>query len=289
MSVSGKVTDEKGIGLPGVSVQIKGTNIGAVTDGNGLYSLSVPDELASKNLTFSYLGYVSQDISIAGKKTINVQLKAGGDNALEDVVVIGYGTQKRVSITGSVSTIDAKNIENKPVLNAYQALQGEAPNLIIQQSNLNPGSDVTVNIRGVGTLGDNTPLVVVDGIVGGNLNTINPNDIASVSVLKDAGSAAIYGSRAANGVILITTKAGKLNQKTTVSYNGSYGLQDANVLVHKVPAWQNAYYKNESLVNSGLSPAYTPDQIQQLKDQGEGTWKIENLLRTAPQQSHNVN
>ncbi|TBO41831.1 TonB-dependent receptor [Pedobacter kyonggii] len=289
MSVSGKVVDEKGIGLPGVSVQIKGTTVGAVTDANGIYSVSVPDNLASRSLTFSYLGYVSQDIPIAGRKTINVQLKAGGVNALDEVVVVGYGTQKRVSITGAVSTIDAKNIENKPVLNAYQALQGESPNLIIQQTNLNPGSNVTVNIRGVGTLGDNTPLVVVDGIVGGNLNTINPNDIASVSVLKDAGAAAIYGSRAANGVILITTKAGKLNQKTTVSYNGSYGIQDANVLVHKVPAWQNAYYKNESLVNSGLSPAYTPDQIQQLKDKGDGTWEIEHLLRDAPQQSHNVN
>ena len=289
ITLNGKVVDEKGIGLPGVSVQIKGTSIGAVTDANGNYSITVPDNLASRNLTFSYLGYVSQDIPIAGKKTINVQLKPGGESALDEVVVVGYGTQKRVSITGAVSTIDAKNIENKPVLNAYQALQGESPNLIIQQTNLNPGSNVTVNIRGVGTLGDNTPLVVVDGIVGGNLNTINPNDIASVSVLKDAGAAAIYGSRAANGVILITTKAGKLNQKTTISYNGSYGVQDANVLVHKVPAWQNAYYKNESLVNSGLSPAYTPDQIQQLKDQGDGTWNIENLLRTAPQQSHNVN
>ncbi|RDC56013.1 TonB-dependent receptor [Pedobacter chinensis] len=287
VTVSGKVVDEKGIGLPGVSVQIKGTSVGAVTDANGEYVISVPDNLVSRSLTFSYLGYVSQDIAIAGQKTINVQMKAGGENVLDDVVVVGYGVQKRVSVTGAINTIDAKNIENKPVLNAYQALQGEAPNLIIQQTNLNPGSNVTVNIRGVGTLGDNTPLVVVDGIVGGNLNTINPNDIASVTVLKDAGSAAIYGSRAANGVILITTKSGKLNQQTTVSYNGSYGIQDANVLVHKVPAWQNAYYKNESLVNSGLSPAYTPDQIQQLKDQGDGTWDIEHLLRTAPQQSHN--
>ncbi|KQS36286.1 TonB-dependent receptor [Pedobacter sp. Leaf194] len=289
ISITGKVLDEKNIGLPGVSVQIKGTSVGAVTDPSGAYSISIPENLSGRSLTFSYLGYLSEDVPIAGKRTINVQLKPSAANALEDVVVVGYGTQKRVSITGSVSTIDSKNIENKPVLNAYQALQGEAPNLIIQQSNLNPGSDVTVNIRGVGTLGDNTPLVVVDGIVGGNLNTINPNDIASVSVLKDAGSAAIYGSRAANGVILITTKAGKLNQATTVSYNGSYGIQDANVLVHKVPAWQNAYYKNESLVNSGLSPAYTPDQIQQLKDQGDGTWDIEHLLRTAPQQSHNIN
>ncbi|RNL51826.1 SusC/RagA family TonB-linked outer membrane protein [Pedobacter jejuensis] len=287
ITVKGKVTDEKGIGMPGVSVQIKGTNIGAVTDNNGLYTISVPDNMTTSTLTYSYLGYVSQEISIGGRTTINVQLKTDANNSLEDVVVVGYGVQKKVSVTGAINTIDAKNIENKPVLNVYQALQGESPNLIIQQSSLNPGSNVTVNIRGVGTLGDNTPLVVVDGIVGGNLNTLNPNDIASVTVLKDAGSAAIYGSRAANGVILVTTKAGKLNQKTAVSYNGSYGIQDANVLVKKVPAWENAYFKNESLVNSGLSPAYTPDQIQQLKDPGNGTWDIEHLLRKAPQQSHN--
>ena len=288
ITVSGKVVDEKGIGLPGVSVQIKGTTVGAITDASGLYSISVPDNLSTKSLTFSYVGYASQDVAIGGRTTINIQLKVEADTQLDDVVVVGYGVQKKVSVTGAINTIDSKNIENKPVLNVYQALQGESPNLIIQQSSLNPGSNVTVNIRGVGTLGDNTPLVVVDGIVGGNLSTLNPNDIASVTVLKDAGSAAIYGSRAANGVILVTTKSGKLNQKTSLSYNGSYGIQDANVLVHKVPAWENAYYKNESLVNSGLGPAYTPDQIQQLKDQGDGTWDIEHLLRVAPQQSHNV-
>ena len=287
VTIKGKVVDEKGIGLPGVSVQMKGSSVGAVTDANGLYTLSVPDNLATGSLTYSYLGYVSQEVAIGGRSTINIQLKTDANNSLNEVVVVGYGVQKKVSVTGAINTIDAKSIENKPVLNVYQALQGESPNLIIQQSSLNPGSNVTVNIRGVGTLGDNTPLVVVDGIVGGNLNTLNPNDIASVTVLKDAGSAAIYGSRAANGVILVTTKGGKLNQKTSVSYNGSYGIQDANVLVEKVPAWENAYYKNESLVNSGLSPAYTPDQIQQLKDQGNGTWDIEHLLHTAPQQSHN--
>lgn len=288
IGIKGKVVDEKGLPLPGVSVQIKGTSIGTVTDSNGNYSLSIPDNMASRSLTFSFLGYISQEAVIGSRRTINIGLKVDNGNELNDVVIVGYGTQKRLSITGAVNTIDAKNIESKPVLNAYQALQGESPNLIIQQTQLDPGSNVTVNIRGVGTLGDNSPLVVIDGIIGGNLNTLNPNDIASVSVLKDAGSAAIYGSRSANGVILITTKAGKINQKTAINYNGSYGIQDASVLVHKVDAWQNAYYKNESLVNSGLAPAYTPDQIQQLKDQGNGTWDIEHLLQNAPQQSHNL-
>ena len=178
---------------------------------------------------------------------------------LNEVVVVGYGTQTRASLTGAVNQVTAKDIENKPVLNTLQALQGEAPNLIIQQSSLNPGSNVNINIRGVGTLGNNDPLVVIDGIIGGNINTLNPNDIASVSVLKDAGSAAIYGSRAANGVLLVTTKSGKLNQKSSFSYNGSYGFQDPEVLVHKVHAWDNAYYKNQSLINAGLPPIYTPE------------------------------
>lgn len=286
-TVTGRVLDDKNLPLPGVSVSITGTTIGTVTDVNGRYTLSIPDNYANKSLTFTFIGFTKQEVALAGKTEINISLKPNNTN-LDEVVVVGYGTQKRINLTGAVSTISAKDIENKPVLNAYQALQGESPNLIIQQSTLDPGSDVTVNIRGVGTLGDNTPLVVIDGIIGGNLNTLNPNDIASVSVLKDAGAAAIYGSRAANGVILVTTKAGKFNSKQTVSYNGSFGLQDPKVLVHKVGAWDNAYYKNQSLVNSGLPPAYTPDQIQALKDAGNGTWDVEHVLKNAPQQSHNV-
>ncbi|MCQ6957794.1 SusC/RagA family TonB-linked outer membrane protein [Mucilaginibacter aquariorum] len=287
ITVTGRVLDDTNQPLPGVNVSITGTTIGTVTDVNGRYKLNVPDAYAGKSLTFSFIGFVKQEIAIAGKSEINVSLKPD-NTSLNEVVVVGYGTQKKINLTGAVSTISAKSIENKPVLNTFQALQGESPNLIIQQSTLDPGSDVIVNIRGVGTLGDNTPLVVIDGIVGGNLNTLNPNDIASVSVLKDAGAAAIYGSRAANGVILVTTKSGKLNAKPSITYNGSYGLQDARVLVHKVDAWDNAYYKNQSLVNSGLPPAYTPDQIQAIKDQGNGTWDVEHLLKQAPLQSHNV-
>ena len=286
ITVSGKVLDDNNKPLPGVTVSIAGTTTGTLTDANGLYKLNIPDAYANRTLTFSFIGFTKQDVAIAGKTEINVTLKAD-NNSLNEVVVVGYGTQKRINVTGAVGTIGSKSIENKPVLNTYQALQGESPNLIIQQSNLNPGSDVTVNIRGTGTLGDNTPLVVIDGVIGGNLNTLNPNDIASVSVLKDAGSAAIYGSRAANGVLLVTTKSGRFNGKPTVSYNGNYGIQDARVLVHKVDAWDNAYYKNQSLINSGSPPVYSPDQIQALKDAGNGTWDIEHLLRTAPLQSHN--
>lgn len=287
VTIRGVVTDEKGEPMPGVSVSLTGTSIGAVTDIKGNYALNIPDNTAAKTLTFTFLGYVKQVVTIGGKTNISISMKPDSSQ-LNEVVVVGYGTQKKVSVTGAVGVIGSKDIENKPVLNAYQALQGESPNLIIQQSQLDPGSGVTVNIRGVGTLGDNTPLVVIDGIIGGDLSTLNPNDIASVSVLKDAGSAAIYGSRSANGVILVTTKGGKINQKPSVSYNGSYGIQDAQVLVHKVSASDNAFYKNESLVNSGLPPAYTPEQIQALAAAGNGTWDIEHLLKKAPQQSQNV-
>ncbi|MGY3054223.1 TonB-linked SusC/RagA family outer membrane protein [Pedobacter sp. UYEF25] len=287
--ISGVVNDETGSPLLGATVREKGTKNAVSTDGKGRYTISVADNGAM--LTFSFLGYADQDVPVTGNSTINVQLKPS-DNKLNEVVVVGYGTQNRANINGAVNTVGAKDINSKPVLNTFQALQGESPNLIIQQNSLDPGATPTVNIRGIGTTGNNDPLVVIDGIVTqgtGSLNTLNPNDIESATVLKDAGSAAIYGSRAANGVILITTKSGKLNQKAAVSYNGSYGLQVPDVMVHKIDAADNAYDKNVALVNSGLAPAYTPEQIQELKNEGRGTWDLNNLVYNAPLQSHSVN
>lgn len=287
-TIVGSVLDSLGNPLQGASVMIAKSKIGTSTDANGKYSIQIPASLSSARLVFSFTGLLTQDVPVGNNTTINVSLKNNNSNALQDVVVVGYGTQRRLSLTGAVNQIESKDIENKPVTNVLQALQGESPNLIIQQPSLDPGSGVNINIRGIGTTGDNSPLIVVDGIIGGNINTINPNDIASISVLKDAGSAAIYGSRAANGVILVTTKAGKVNQKPSITYDVSYGAQVPRVLVHKVSAWDNAYYKNLALINSDLPPAYTPDQIQQLKDQGNGTWDVEHLLRNAPMQQHSL-
>ncbi|WP_233496701.1 TonB-dependent receptor [Mucilaginibacter hurinus] len=283
-TVTGTVTDSSGIGLPGVTVKEKNTQNAVSTDNQGRYSIEVADEGAV--LVFTFIGFDSREVAVTGNDPVNVSLTES-NTALNEVVVVGYGTQTRLTLTGAVNQIKSENIANKPVTNTFQALQGEAPNLIIQQNQLNPGSNVIVNIRGIGTLGNNDPLIVIDGIIGGNLNTLNPNDIASVSVLKDAGSAAIYGSRAANGVLLVTTKSGKMNQKTTVNINANYGIQTPRVLVKKVGAWDNAYFKNESLVNSDLPPIYTPDDIQQLRDQGNGTWDVEHILKNAPLQSHN--
>ena len=285
--VSGKVTDENGDGISSVSVTVKNTAIGTTTNASGSYSLPVPDNISNPVLVFSIVGYENQEAVVSGRQTVSVTLKKT-EKLLEDVVVVGYGTQKRSSVTGSVDGISGKSIEGKPVANVSQALQGVSPNLIVQQRNFEPGQGVNLNIRGLGTLGDNTPLVVIDGIPGGDINLLNPNDIENVSILKDAGSAAIYGSRSANGVILITTRKGKKNERATVRYNGIYGIQTPRVTYEPVHAWENAYYKNESLANSGLQPIFTPEQIQEFAAKGDGDWRLDNILRDAPQQTHNI-
>ncbi|XWW44913.1 TonB-dependent receptor [Fibrella sp. USSR17] len=288
IDITGRVLDDQQKPLPGATVSVVGTTQGTTTDADGKYRLSLPDDYVGRSLAFSYIGFTKKTVVIGQERTINVTLTQDESQSLEEVVVVGYGQQNKLSVTGAVDQIKAQSIESKPVTNVLQALQGESPNLIIQQTNFNPGSGVNINIRGLGTLGDNTPLIVIDGIIGGDINLLNPNDIANVSVLKDAGSAAIYGSRSANGVLLITTKSGKLNQKATVTYNGSYGMQTPYVGLKKVSAWDNAYYKNLSLINSGLPPIYTPDDIQALRAQGNGDWERQSILQSAPQQLHNI-
>lgn len=286
-TISGRVTDEKGNGLGDVSVTLKGTNTGTVTNTNGYYNLSVKEEQLKGTLIFSSVGFQTQEIAINRRLSVSVQLSAVSAD-LGEVVVVGYGTQSKLSVTGAVDKISSKAIEGRPVVNVSQALQGVSPNLIIQQKNFEPGQGVNINIRGLGTLGENSPLVVIDGIIGGDINLLNPNDIDNVSVLKDAGTAAIYGSRSANGVILVTTKKGKKNAKPSVNYSGIVGFQEPKVMYKPVHAWENAYFKNLSLLNSGLQPIYTPSQIQEFKEKGDGDWRTENLLKTAMQQSHNV-
>ncbi|TKK71026.1 TonB-dependent receptor [Ilyomonas limi] len=285
--VNGKVMDDKGAPISGASVTLKGTKTGTITDENGNYTLRIADEQSTGTLVFSSVGFTAREEPINGRKAINITLVAA-DNALNDVVVVGYSTQKRSSVTGAVDVVGHKALEDRPVTNLTLALQGTSPNLIIQQNNFEPGQSPNLNIRGLGTLGDNTPLVVIDGILGGDINLINPNDVATISILKDAGAAAIYGSRAANGVILITTKKGSKNTKPTVSYSGNYGIQSPRITYKPVDAWENAYYKNVSLVNSGLAPAYTPEQIQAFMENGNGDWRVENIVHDAPQQSHNI-
>lgn len=229
VSVSGNVKDEKGEALIGVSIQIKGTPTGNITDIDGNFTLSsVP---ANGELVFSYMGYETQTIPVKGKSVINVVLKEDSQ-ALDEVVVVGFGTQKKVNLTGAVASVGAEVLENKPVANIGQALQGVVPNLNVSATNSSPNATPSFNVRGGTSIGldsdgkkyevkNGSPLIIVDGIQvdADYLNMMNPSDIENISVLKDASASAIYGARATYGVMLITTKSGKNDSKASVTYN----------------------------------------------------------------------
>lgn len=219
--VEGRVVDERGEALPGVSILVKGTQRSTSTNTEGAFSIDVLSQNAT--LVFSFIGYETQEISVAGKSSLNVTM-IEGTSRLDEVVVVGYGTQKRATLTGSVASVSGEVLQNSPALNIGNAIAGLLPGVISKNTSGEPGrDDPTILVRGRNTTGNNNPLVVVDGIqdVAG-WQRINPNDIESISVLKDA-SAAIYGARAANGVILITTKRGKLG-KPTISYSFNQGI-----------------------------------------------------------------
>lgn len=225
INVRGKVLgQEDNQPLPGVSVVVKGTSTGTSTDGNGAFDISVPN--ASSVLVFSFVGYTSQEITVGNQTNLEVSLKAD-TKALEELVVVGYGTQKKVNLTGAVSQIQSKDLENRPVSNMSQILQGMVPNLNITFGTGQPGSGGTLNVRGETSINGGGPLVLIDGVPG-DLNRINPNDVESVSVLKDAAASAIYGARGAFGVILVTTKTAK-NGKTSVSYTNNFAWSNPTI------------------------------------------------------------
>ncbi len=218
-SVSGTVSDEDGVPLPGANIVEKGTTNGTQTDFEGNFSISVSDENAI--LEVSYIGFATKEIPLNGQTSLAIMLEESAAG-LEEIVVVGYGTQKKLNLTGAVSTVQAEDLENRPITSASQALQG-MQGVYINQVGGQPGQDAaTIRVRGVGTLNDNNPLVLVNGIEF-SINDLNPNDIESITVLKDAASAAIYGSRAANGVVLVTTKKG--SEQSEISYSGSVGVQ----------------------------------------------------------------
>ncbi|MCG6189184.1 TonB-dependent receptor [Maribellus maritimus] len=261
--VEGKVLDDTSQPLPGVTVMVKGTSQGTVTDVNGSFSFS--DLPENTTLIFSFVGMISQEIEVGNQTTISVTMKPDAIG-IEEVVAIGYGTQRKENVTGSMETASSEQLENKPIISVGQALQGEMSGISIRQSDGQPGSSTSINIRGFGTFSDagNNPLVLVDGIPG-SLDAVNPNDIKNISVLKDAASAAIYGSRAANGVILIQTKRGTKG-KTEVTYNGSVGFSELADLPKFVDSWNYALAYNEALTNAGQGAIYTEEDIQKFRD-----------------------
>ena len=219
--VHGKVTDTTGKAIEGVTVKIKAGRAGVFTDAKGNYSIKAEQGEA---LLFSYVGYETQEVVVNAESVINVVLKEQ-HSALNDLVVIGYGTQKRINLTGSVATVGSDQLANRPVTNLASALAGTAPGVRVTQGNGNPGSEeVSIQIRGVGSFNNSSPLILVDGVVA-DMVPLNTDDIESISILKDAASAAIYGSRAANGVILVTTKKGKRNQSPKVTFTGLYASE----------------------------------------------------------------
>lgn len=267
---------------------VEGTTNGTITDIDGKFTLNVPE---NATLDVSYIGFLTQKINVKGQSDLKITLREDTQK-LDEVVVVGYGTRSRKSLTGAVDQVNDEVFENRPVTNATQALQGASANLIIQSKNANPNDNsMNINIRGVSTMGNNDPLIVIDGLISstGTLNNLNPNDIENVSVLKDAGSAAIYGSRAANGVILITTKKGAAG-KPKVTFNGQVGWQDPNILFHPVEGWQNAMLRNQANINAGSAPQFTPADIRDLYNhRDEEEWLYDQIMKTALQQNYNIN
>ena len=238
--------------LPGVNVVVKGTTKGVITDLDGNFTISVPSDAV---LTFTYIGFKTQEVAVNGKTTLNVVLDEDTET-LEEVVVVGYGVQKKSVVTASIAKVSADDLENKAPVRMDNALKGLAAGVDVTSSSGQPGASPRVRIRGIGTINNSDPLYIVDGMpISGGLDFVNPNDIESIEVLKDAASGAIYGARAANGVILVTTKKGKLG-KTSINYNFSYGWQSAWKRREVTSATDYAILQNEKYMNGGQAPLY---------------------------------
>ena len=287
--VKGTVNDEAGEPVIGATVKVQGSNDGTITDFNGNFSVNAA---SNATLVISYVGYVTQQVQVGGRSNINITL-VEDNTTLNDVVVIGYGTMKKKLVTGATVQVKGDDIAKLNTTNALEAMQSSTPGVQITQSSTQPGKGYKVYIRGIGTTGDSQPLYVIDGVAGGSLDGINPNDIESIDILKDAASAAIYGARAANGVILVTTKQGKAG-KVEISYNGAMGWSNA----YKRPQLLNAsqymtiideYTFNTSGQKMDWAGFIPQDIITKVNSGWSGTdwWgKFEN--KNAVQQNHSV-
>ncbi len=289
--VTGKVSTESGEPIPGATVYVKGTSNGTVTNVNGEYSIDVPS--ANQIMIFSFIGFRSQEVAI-NKDVINVVMLEDAIG-LEEVVAIGYGVQKKKLVTGSTIQVDGESLAKRNSVDALGALQSLAPGVNIVQRSGQPGEGFKINIRGLGTTGSSDPLVVIDGVAGGSLDALNPSDIESIDILKDAASSAIYGARAANGVILVSTKKGKAGD-FIVSYDGYMGVQNASTNgIESLNAKQYMEIVNSTLVSSGAKEfdfkSLIPNHYQSIID---GSWNGTNWLEesknnNAPINNHSVN
>jgi TonB-linked SusC/RagA family outer membrane protein len=277
VTVSGQVTSQEGEPLPGVSVLEKGTTNGTVTDTDGNYTFSVTNE--NVTLVFSFIGYTSQEIALGGRSRVDVSM-VEDVVSLGEVVVVGYGSQKKTDLTGAVSSIKVADIAQFPTARVDQALQGRSSGVYVLNTDGSPGGNTMIRIRGLNSInGGNEPLIVIDGLQGGNLNSLNPNDIASMEILKDASATAIYGSRGANGVILITTKLGKQG-KPVIDAGYNVGFQK---LARKLPVMDAAtfarQYNKYRMTQTGdgnvPTPQFTDEQIAYWERNGGTDWQDE--------------
>lgn len=261
INVRGSVKDVLGEPIIGANIFQKGTTNGVISDIDGKFVLSVPDNAI---LTVSYLGYIPQDVALNGKANVEVILQED-TKTLDEVVVIGFGTQKKINLTGSVGIATAEDIQSRPVMNATQALQGLVPGLNISTNTGELDKNMSINIRGTGTIGDGSkgdPLILIDGMEG-DINTVNPQDIENISVLKDAAASSIYGSRAPFGVILITTKQGK-SGKATINYNNSFRFASPINMPEMMDSYTFANYFNEAHINAGWGQLFSDETMKKM-------------------------
>lgn len=285
--ITGKVTDQNGEAVIGASVVEKGTTNGIMTDMDGNFTLEVGDAVV---VQISYIGYRTKEVSVTGKNHFLVQLLEDMQ-ALDEVVVVGFGTQKKVNLTGAVSMVDSEVLESRPVQNVSQALQGVVPglNFSVNKTGGELNNNLEMDIRGGGTIGEGSksaPLVLIDGIEG-DMNSINPNDIKSISVLKDASSSAIYGSRAAFGVVLITTKEGKAG-RTNVNYSTNVRFSTPSALPTMMDSYQFAQFFNRAAMNQGGSPVFDETTMQRIIDYQAGKITSGSQVRPDGYYSENV-
>ncbi|MFV0584719.1 MAG: SusC/RagA family TonB-linked outer membrane protein, partial [Parabacteroides gordonii] len=285
-TITGVVLDPQGESIIGANVMEKGTSNGTITDIDGSFTLDVAP---NATLQVTYIGYMAQEVPVKNQTSVRILMKEDTQN-LEEVVVVGYGVQKKANLTGAVSVVSSKDLKDVSSSSVSQALQGKLSGVVITKSNGQPGASSDIRIRGMGTFGDNAPLVVIDGIpADGGLESISSSDIESVNVLKDAASAAIYGSRAANGVILVTTKRG-VSEKSSISVDGYFGLQRITRYLDMCNAAEFVELQNEAIANanrwiggSNITPYFTNDPASY----GKGTDWGKELFSVAP--TYNVN
>lgn len=287
-TINGVVTDEKGETIIGANVSVKGTTIGTITDIDGKFTLDIPE---GAKLQVSYIGYLTQDITVGNNTSLNIKLLEDTQN-LDEIVVVGYGVQKKSSVSGAIATIAQNDIKKAATSNLSDALVGQMPGLIAVNESGKPGSGSKLLIRGQGTWNNSDPLVIVDGIER-DFSNLDPNEVETISVLKDAAAAAVYGARAANGVILVTTKRGK-DGKPSVKLDTYYGLKNVTRYPDLATPYEWASTRNKAYLMDGVSPndnrIFTQEQLENFRTGGQGTdWYKETFNKTAPQYYANLN